>query len=258
MGYWRKVWGNAVRRYRLRLSQGSERIMGFLVQTAILFGVLYFQPWVGSLQDEAKLAGAGVLSVLGSAALSFLWDLVVSTKELHEKLEGELAQSVEAIGWYADQAEAQDQLIALYREGEAIYCGESSYAAWRDGMFQWNERVLAALRIAYEPQVAFRYQKAKGQLTRAKWIEIADEDQPRRGEYNTLFSNWLQELEAIVTHRAPNGTDWQKIRELNAHRVAPDSLKALNEKNRRELPSADLVPHVRLGVVDPDSSKLTN
>ena len=82
MGYYKRVGGNAVARYRARLSQGSERLMGFLVQTAILFGILYFQPWVGDLGDEAKLAGAGVISILASALLSFIVDLFASPKEL--------------------------------------------------------------------------------------------------------------------------------------------------------------------------------
>lgn len=230
MGYMGKVWRNALHRYGLRLTQGTARIMGFLIQTSVVFAILYFQPWVGNLENEAKLVGAGVIAVILSAILSFLWDLMVSPKEIYEKLEQDHAAAVHSMGWYADQAEAQDQLIALYKEGEDIYCGESSYAQWRDGMLEWNERVLLALRIAYEPQVAFRYQQAKGQYGRSKWIEIVDEDQPGRGEYNNLFSNWLKELEAIVTHKAPHGTDWMKIRELNANRVAPDSLKALQEK----------------------------
>lgn len=227
MGYWRKVWRNAVRRYLDRLKAGRGRLMGWVIQTTIVFGILYFQPWVGDLQDEAKLAAAGVAAVIVSALLSFVWDLFASPEELHKKVETELEQHVQALCYYADQARHAEAMIALYREGEAIYSGEDNYRKWRDGMIAWNERVRAALKEHYYPNVLFKHDTAKGRGVRSKWVEIVDEDQPRRGEYNELFTGWLESFEKIIQGSYPvSFMDYAALKRLHPGAETPDDLIA--------------------------------
>lgn len=48
----------------------------FVLQAAIIFGLLYFAPVFGSLQDTARQSAAGVIAVIGSSILLFLYDLV--------------------------------------------------------------------------------------------------------------------------------------------------------------------------------------
>lgn len=236
MSYLGTVWRNAVRRYKSRLAAGRERLMGWIIQTAILFGILYFQPWVGDLQDEAKLAAAGVAAVLGSAFLSFIIDLLMSPKDLHERALWEAGIYREAMGFTASVAKHQEMMIAIYKEGEDIYQGETSYAAWRDGLLQWHERVCDTLKRHYGPTVLFDYEHADGHGVLSKWVEILDEDQPRRGEYNKLFSARLKNLYTVIYVHSFNGArDFPKILAFDAHEITPDHIEALYEEHRRKL-----------------------
>jgi hypothetical protein len=89
--YRRLVVRKAYDLFRTRLISRGRQVMGFIVQTTIVFAILYWQPWIGNVQDQGKLAAAGVISVLVSVALSFLWDLIrapeIIWRDLSERVE---------------------------------------------------------------------------------------------------------------------------------------------------------------------------
>lgn len=80
----RKAW----ERFKIRLFAGARHVVAFVLQTTILFALLYFQPWLGDVRAEGRLAAAGVASVLLSAVLSFLWDLFRAPEEIWRELSG--------------------------------------------------------------------------------------------------------------------------------------------------------------------------
>src|SRR6185312_10902353 len=68
----------------------GRHIVGFIVQTTILFVVLYYLPWFGDVREQSRLVAAGIASILGSVALSFVWDLLRAPQIIW----GELSQRV--------------------------------------------------------------------------------------------------------------------------------------------------------------------
>jgi hypothetical protein len=89
--YRKLVLRKAYELFRTRLLSRGRQVMGFIVQTTIVFAILYYQPWVGSFQEQGRLVAAGVVSVLLSVGLSFLWDLFRAPEiiwhELSERVE---------------------------------------------------------------------------------------------------------------------------------------------------------------------------
>lgn len=74
-GYEKLVWRTAWDRFKVRLFAGARQVVGFILQTTILFAILFYQPWFGDVQQESRMAAAGIAAVLLSSLLSFLWDL---------------------------------------------------------------------------------------------------------------------------------------------------------------------------------------
>ena len=87
----RTVWRKAVSDFKTWVAQGRRYVIGFILQTAGLFGILYFQPWVGNLPDESKLVGASVAAVFLSALLRFLWSLATAPEAIWREQRTQIA-----------------------------------------------------------------------------------------------------------------------------------------------------------------------
>jgi hypothetical protein len=80
--YRKAVVRKAVARFTKRLSESRDKMIGFILQTSIILGILFFVPWFGSLHDEARLVAAFVASVVISTCLYFVWDLICAPAEI--------------------------------------------------------------------------------------------------------------------------------------------------------------------------------
>lgn len=60
--------------------------MSFALRTVLLFGVLFYAPWLGDVQAESRLAAAVIAAVVLSVFVSFVWDLVRSPAVLWSDL----------------------------------------------------------------------------------------------------------------------------------------------------------------------------
>lgn len=78
--------------FRGRIADKGHGVPAFMVQTALLFALLYFVPWFGDFRSESRLALAGAAAVLGSVLLSFLGDLLrapaIMWREMTAHVEG--------------------------------------------------------------------------------------------------------------------------------------------------------------------------
>ena len=234
MGYWRKVVAFGWGRFRSRASW--DKVVFYLAQSAALFLVLFFAPWFGEIQAEARLAAAGGVALLGSAFILLIWDILASPKAMHDALERTVAMHEETLGYHASQARHEEAIIALYREGEAIYQAESDYEKWRDGMLAWNERVRLVLRRYYDPKVLYEYDNAEGRGVRAKFVEIKDDDEKQvgRGEYNHLFTAWLTSVDKIIRMRtsASAWMDFDAMKRLVPGTETPEHLLLPGEREK--------------------------
>lgn len=60
----------------MRLKDGKKKLIGFIIQTTIIFAAIYYIPVLGNLSDQAGTVGVTIISVLASSLLLFLWDIV--------------------------------------------------------------------------------------------------------------------------------------------------------------------------------------
>lgn len=74
--YHKAVFRKALDLFKERSREWGRYVMGFVLRTVLLFGVLYAAPWLGDLRAESRLVAAIVASVVMSVFVSFVWDLV--------------------------------------------------------------------------------------------------------------------------------------------------------------------------------------
>lgn len=115
--YWRGAFANAARRWWRRFHGGVAAMIGFFVQTAVLFLLLYFQPWFGVVQDEARLAAAAGVAVIVSGALFYVWDLIVAPAEQYHSLRDWTKEIEEAV------VECEQIDKAVYAVGDRFGAG---------------------------------------------------------------------------------------------------------------------------------------
>lgn len=109
---------------------------GFVAQTAILWGILFFQPWFGDLAGEAKLVAAGAAALIGSGILFFLWDLYRAPMEIFKTHRDFIKELSEAIIETQDKDAAIKGLSDRHAKGVAILRENS--ANWREQLEAWE------------------------------------------------------------------------------------------------------------------------
>lgn len=112
--------------------------MGFLVQTTILFAVLYYVPFLGPVQDEAGIVGATVVAVLASALLSFVVDLVRAPVRIDGFQRDDLKSAYDLIEELNREETAIESLCILFRRGVDLYSTSSTKEFMQTRFDEWN------------------------------------------------------------------------------------------------------------------------
>ena len=114
--YWKSVFGEAWRAYKARLREGRRHLIAFIIQTVLLLAILFYVPWFGQLQDEARLVAATVGAVLTSSFLVLVFEFLKAPSTLHSRLSVDLVKMRNHLRFDQD-------VEGVKRQGYEIYEG---------------------------------------------------------------------------------------------------------------------------------------
>lgn len=144
--YWLSVFSDGWATYLSRLKGGTRQVIGFLIQTAIVLGLLYFIPWFGDIQDEARLVAATVGAVLVSGFLLFLGDLLSAPMRLQQRSEARILLLETALRLDADVDAMKAETLEICERGRKLNASELT----EESVVVWKNDALKALRKYYD------------------------------------------------------------------------------------------------------------
>ncbi len=131
-------------------------MIGFSVQSAILFALLYFVPVLGDLTGQARLVLAGSGAVVASGVLLFIWDLWTAPGRMHGHVSQELREHHRVLRAIARGEDGAKLLTAAHEEGMLLYRTmrePTEYSRVMDGWVDRTEKLLEA-RFSVKDQLA--------------------------------------------------------------------------------------------------------
>jgi hypothetical protein len=153
--YWRTLLAEGWWAYCARIKGGLRSMIVFLVQTTFLLALLYMAPWLGVLQDEAKLITATLGAVLISGLLTFVWELIRAPVSLHNRIMVRLEDACEALELRADAEAIRSEMFDLCRSGRLLL---TSGAIESEKIDAWKCTVLPVLRENYESNFLYEFE----------------------------------------------------------------------------------------------------
>lgn len=179
-----------------------KRLIGFLVQTSILFFVLYSFPVFGAVTDEAKLALAGALAVIGSSALLFLWELVRAPADLHTEQKRRIEALYNALTDLDEAEKYIEKLSELYREGRRKYLEYDEVEKWTLKMNAWEKEVEELLRKHFSVSEVHSFRKPGSNFElRTEW-DWEDVDTSTKFWLKAEATNRLRALDDLIATAA--------------------------------------------------------
>lgn len=140
MGYYQRVFRYAARLWMKRLRDGRQKLIGFILQTTIIFAVVYYFPIFGDLASRAGEVGTVVISVLASGALYFFYDLWRSPVLIDEYQREDIGICLEAANDIMASEEKLKALGVFHAEGRDILAKNLPYNDLLSAYQDWNER----------------------------------------------------------------------------------------------------------------------
>lgn len=138
-------------------------MISYLTQSAILFLVLFFVPWLGDVQGEARLAFAGGVALLTSGILFLLWDILNAPMRLQQAAESQVSLLTRQLELDADVEAMKDEMLTFCREGRRIL-GEGEIT--HEGIDSWKERALVPLRQNFDTNFVYSFEEESGYISR--------------------------------------------------------------------------------------------
>lgn len=158
-GYWKTVLSEAWLAYVARIRKGLWEMILFTIQTAVLLGVLYFAPWLGDVQGEARMIAAGVGAVLMSALFHLAWELIRAPASLHNRVMVRLEDACKALDLRRDAEAVKNEMLNHCRQGRALLqAGNIS----RDAVETWKTQALSSLHANYDITHAYEFEHETG------------------------------------------------------------------------------------------------
>lgn len=164
--YWKQVLDQTDAAFMPWAKEARAHMIGFVVQSAVLFLILFLLPWLGDVGSEVRLGVAAAAAILGSALLTWLYYLVRAPYELHSaqvQANKSLAQTVAALG--AQKAD-EDHKIAMCNlmtvlKGQAAELHsqritEEQLPEWLKTVDEWNEVAVTFARNEFSAEMAAR------------------------------------------------------------------------------------------------------
>jgi hypothetical protein len=239
--YLSALWQNATQEWLGRIGDWRTQMIGYIVQSAVLFLVLFFMPILGNFDEESRLALAGALAVIASAPLLLVWDFIGAPYRIHKLQQQRIAEVENAVASFADANAVIARLSELYGEGRNSYDTERPRAEWERVMQDWEEKVLVVLREYFDAGAIHSFRRPGSGFaynTKWRWPKEEEEDAERvwtkaiysgrlhalddliqmAGAYFTGDRNRIEGLASEVTSRAnrlpqsPLGTEANRLR----------------------------------------------
>ncbi len=115
-------------------------MIGFIVQTTILFAILYYFPLFGPIVDEAGIVGATVMSILASSGLLFLYDIWRAPVLIDAFQREDLASAISVARELLDSESKLKAVGDLHAEGMSILRQPLSHQKMTQAFDEWNKK----------------------------------------------------------------------------------------------------------------------
>jgi hypothetical protein len=153
-GYWTWVLRVRWRSYRERTQGGRRKVIGFLIQSAALFGILYFMPWFGVLKDEARLAAAGSAAIVISGVLLLIVDILRAPKKMNDMAGARIRELHRALRLDQNAEAIKQEMLTLCQEGHVLVARKAA----RSEADAWKGRALDALKRHYDINFIYEFE----------------------------------------------------------------------------------------------------
>ena len=175
-------------------------MIGFITQAAILFLILYEEPILGNMESRAHLALATAVAVIGSTALSLLWDALSAPKRVHLALIDQHENEPKTIENVFNASSTLDALSAIYEEGMTAYSTYADPNCYFRAMDYWVERADKFVETNLSARELFLFRQSKHRFMGGaplkdadpEWLQITNK---KRGEYSGRLANLKHVLE---------------------------------------------------------------
>lgn len=161
MRYYQRVLLFAVRLWMRRMRDGRQKLIGFILQTTVVFAVLYYMPIFGDLAENAGAVGSTVIAVLASGAFYFLYDLWRSPVLIDEYQREDIGYCVTAAKEIMASEEKLRFLGKLHAEGMVLADAKLPYKELLSGYQDWLARAEAYLEANFEYAKLHDFKNAK-------------------------------------------------------------------------------------------------
>tara|TARA_R110002110_G_scaffold413432_1_gene640811 strand:+ start:1065 stop:1640 length:576 start_codon:yes stop_codon:yes gene_type:complete len=131
--------------------------MMFIIQTVLIFGAIYFLPWLGEPTDQGRTVILLVISVLGSTALMYLWDLIWAPVQMDQENQDQMGKLRDLVEDNKHQEEICDQLSKLHDQGRALYEAYDDFDQWSAKMAAWSDEVSAYIAEHFLISTKYRF-----------------------------------------------------------------------------------------------------
>jgi len=199
--YWRLVLRDAADHWSGEtFDHWGRRLIGYIVESAILFLILLNLPILGDVQGEERLAVAGALAAIGGGGLLFLFDLVTAPKRLHRAMETRLRVRHDIILNFWDSERSLRILDVLQTEGRNVYRDLSDITRYEDRFNAWDEKVVAVLKAGFSITTLYDYQNSYGGVSGmlGGYYKIDNLDAEWEEKNQELLARFSARLEALV------------------------------------------------------------
>lgn len=150
MRYYIRVFKYAYLLWVRRLREGKSKVIGFIIQTTLLFSVLYYLPSLGDLKIQIGTTGALVIAILASGILNFVFDLLHAPVLLDLFQRQDLKYAINTAKDILNSENRTKYLGDLYNEGKALRHRVTKELVERDEYLIWFSKCEKYIEDNYE------------------------------------------------------------------------------------------------------------
>nr|DAH62800.1 MAG TPA: transmembrane protein [Caudoviricetes sp.] len=193
--YYSRIVRYAVDLWLMRLKDGKKKLIGFIIQTTIIFAAIYYIPVLGNLSDQAGTVGVTIISVLASSLLLFLWDIVRAPVLIDRFQREDLGLALYLMKYALDKDKHLRALGELYVEGKNLRGSTPTPDISKDEYDEWVNRCEKYLDTNYEYPILHQFVHSTA-IERRSTFGGVENIQPK---YKNLIEGKLRTLDNIIS-----------------------------------------------------------
>ena len=153
--YWWLRLKRAANSFKKHIRAGWRNAIGFLIQSAVVFVILYYQPWFGDWREEALLVPVGAVALATSVALTFLVCVARAPVEAFNEQRLAMDDAARGLRLYEDARLLKSRMLGLCRQGRDLLGDE---ALNEEQLQQWIDRALENLNAHYDENFIYEFE----------------------------------------------------------------------------------------------------